>query len=55
MENIMMEIMYDVPSRDDVEKVVITKETVKNNVPPTVILQKPDSKNKKKVKEETAS
>ncbi|MDW7672267.1 MAG: ATP-dependent protease ATP-binding subunit ClpX [Bacillota bacterium] len=55
MENIMMEIMYDVPSRDDVEKVVITKETVKNNVPPTVILQKADSKNKKKVKEETAS
>jgi ATP-dependent Clp protease ATP-binding subunit ClpX len=55
MENIMMEIMYDVPSRDDVEKVVITKETVKNNVPPTVILQKPDGKSKKKVKEETAS
>lgn len=55
MENIMMEIMYEVPSRDDVDKVVITKETVKNNVPPTVILQKADTKSKKKVKEETAS
>ena len=55
MENIMMEIMYEIPSRDDVEKVVITKETVKNNVPPTIILQKPDNKGKKKVKEETAS
>ena len=56
MENIMMDIMYEIPSRDDVEKVVITRETVKNSVPPTVILQKPDSKAKKKaVKEETAS
>ncbi|MEN1760021.1 MULTISPECIES: ATP-dependent Clp protease ATP-binding subunit ClpX [Anoxynatronum] len=55
MENIMMDIMYEIPSRDDVEKVMITKETVKNNVPPTIILQKPDSKPKKKIKEETAS
>lgn len=55
MENIMMDIMYEIPSRDDVEKVMITKETVKNNVPPTIILQKPESKPKKKIKEETAS
>jgi len=57
MENLMMDIMYDIPSRDDVEKVLITKETVKNQVPPTIIYQKSEgqAKKKDKDKEETAS
>ncbi|RQD69582.1 MAG: ATP-dependent Clp protease ATP-binding subunit ClpX [Tindallia sp. MSAO_Bac2] len=59
METMMMDIMYDIPSREDVEKVVITKETILNNIQPTVIYRKSDTKKKKKEdkdnKEETAS
>jgi hypothetical protein len=29
--------MYDIPSRDDVAKVVVTKETVQDNVLPTIV------------------
>ena len=28
VENIMMECMYEVPSRDDIKKVIVTKEAV---------------------------
>ncbi len=56
METMMMDIMYDIPSREDVEKVVITKETILNNIQPTVIYRQSDTKKKKKEnKEETAS
>ncbi|MFG6116435.1 ATP-dependent protease ATP-binding subunit ClpX [Halobacillus sp. MO56] len=30
IENIMLDVMYDLPSRDDIEKCIITKETVVN-------------------------
>ena len=32
--------MYDIPSRDDVAKVVVTKETVLDNVLPTIVPRK---------------
>lgn len=51
MENIMMDIMYDIPSREDVEKCIITRETVLGESMPTLILggtgrkkQNPDTK-----------
>ncbi len=37
MEDIMLDVMYDIPSRDDVEKCIITKETVINNEQPKLI------------------
>ncbi len=37
LEGIMTDIMYEIPSRDDVTKCVITKDTVENNVPPKII------------------
>ena len=55
LENIMMDIMYDVPSREDIEKVVITKDTVENGVQPTIILKKASSKRKKATKDEEES
>ncbi|QUH24728.1 ATP-dependent Clp protease ATP-binding subunit ClpX [Serpentinicella alkaliphila] len=55
LENIMMDIMYDVPSREDIEKVVITKDTVENGVQPTIILKKASSKRKKTTKDEEES
>lgn len=38
LESIMLNVMYDIPSRDDVEKCIITKETVINNSDPILIL-----------------
>ncbi|HPR23738.1 MAG TPA: ATP-dependent Clp protease ATP-binding subunit ClpX [Bacillota bacterium] len=38
MENIMTEIMYEIPSRKDVEKCIITKATVDGETRPTLVL-----------------
>ncbi|MHA7132651.1 ATP-dependent Clp protease ATP-binding subunit ClpX [Oerskovia turbata] len=37
MEEVLQEAMFDVPSRDDVERVVITREAVLDNVNPTLV------------------
>ena len=39
IEGIMLELMFDLPSRDDVQKCIITKETVVDNKPPKLILK----------------
>ncbi|MEZ4357293.1 MAG: ATP-dependent Clp protease ATP-binding subunit ClpX [Eubacteriales bacterium] len=55
LEGIMLDIMFDVPSRDDVKKCVITKDTVINKSMPVLILgdKQPkklsDTKGKKEV------
>ncbi|NLX64980.1 MAG: ATP-dependent Clp protease ATP-binding subunit ClpX [Clostridiaceae bacterium] len=38
MEDIMLDVMYEIPSTDNVEKCVITKETVLNNQRPNLVL-----------------
>jgi len=57
LESIMLDIMFDVPSRGDVKKCIITKDTIKNSSTPILILS--DSSNKKlaapKQKKESAS
>ncbi len=42
MEEVLLPVMYDIPSRDDVEKVVVTAETVNDNVLPTIVPRKPE-------------
>jgi ATP-dependent Clp protease ATP-binding subunit ClpX len=37
LEEVLLTVMYDVPSRDDVERVVITAEVVDKNVYPTLV------------------
>ncbi|MDO8144496.1 MULTISPECIES: ATP-dependent Clp protease ATP-binding subunit ClpX [Isoptericola] len=37
MEEVLQQVMFDVPSRDDVEGVVITREVVEENVNPTIV------------------
>jgi ATP-dependent Clp protease ATP-binding subunit ClpX len=37
IEGIMLEVMFDLPSRDDVSKCIITKETIANKVLPQLI------------------
>jgi ATP-dependent Clp protease ATP-binding subunit ClpX len=37
MEEVLLNVMYEVPSRDDVAKVVVTGEVVLDNVNPTLV------------------
>ncbi|MDY2987851.1 MAG: ATP-dependent Clp protease ATP-binding subunit ClpX [Peptoniphilus sp.] len=39
IENTIMDIMYEIPSRDDVEKVIITKDSVSGDKSPELILK----------------
>lgn len=57
IEETMLDIMYDIPSREDIEKCIITKETVENKVEPTLVLSdmKKQSRSKKAANNETAS
>ncbi len=38
LESIMMDIMYEIPSRDDIKKCIVTKETIRNHQLPTLVL-----------------
>ena len=57
IEETMLDIMYDIPSREDIEKCIITRETVENKVEPTLVLSdmKKQSRSKKAANNETAS
>jgi ATP-dependent Clp protease ATP-binding subunit ClpX len=39
MESIMLELMYDIPSRDDVEEVVVSEEVVEQGADPLLVLK----------------
>lgn len=39
LEDIMMDIMYDIPSRDDVARCIVHKQTVVEHKPPEIILK----------------
>ena len=45
IEEIMLDIMYEVPSRDDIAKVIITLETVKDKAAPTYVLRENEAEN----------
>lgn len=42
IEEVMLDLMYDIPSRDDVEKCIITKEMIENKQPPVMVCSEPD-------------
>jgi ATP-dependent Clp protease ATP-binding subunit ClpX len=46
LEETMMDVMYDIPSKVDVEKCIVTKDSVENNTTPTLII----NENKKPLK-----
>lgn len=47
IEEVLLNVMYDVPSREDVAKVVVTGEVVSDNVNPTLVPREPEAKKKK--------
>ena len=50
IEEIMRDIMYEIPSNPKIEKCIITKETIKNNEPPKIVIN-----NNKEVPKKVAS
>jgi len=40
-----MDIMFDIPSREDVKKCIITKETIENQQEPVLVLDEDKRKN----------
>jgi ATP-dependent Clp protease ATP-binding subunit ClpX len=47
IESIMLDVMFDVPSRSDINHCLITREVVQNKIAPTLTSVKLDKKNKK--------
>ena len=54
MEKIMNTIMYELPSRDDVSKCIITSETVEAEKDPELVLAEPKRAKANKATAETA-
>ncbi|HYO33378.1 MAG TPA: ATP-dependent Clp protease ATP-binding subunit ClpX [Nocardioidaceae bacterium] len=48
LEEVLLNVMYDVPSREDIARVVITGEVVSDNVNPTLVPREVPAKAKKK-------
>ena len=51
IEDIMMEVMFEIPSREDISKVIVTRDVVLNKEEPLIVTG--DNKKKKK-KDESA-
>ena len=47
MEEVLLPVMYDIPGRDDVARVVVTGETVRENVLPTIVPRSEDEREEK--------
>ncbi|MGO4256696.1 ATP-dependent Clp protease ATP-binding subunit ClpX [Marmoricola sp. RAF53] len=47
IEEVLLNVMYEVPSREDIAKVVVTGEVVADNVNPTLVVREPEAKKKK--------
>jgi ATP-dependent Clp protease ATP-binding subunit ClpX len=39
LEEILLEVQFELPSRRDVKKCVVTRETVENGLPPTLVTE----------------
>ncbi|NLX62898.1 MAG: ATP-dependent Clp protease ATP-binding subunit ClpX, partial [Tissierellia bacterium] len=50
LEEVLLDIMYEIPSREDIKKCLITKETIESNGEPTLVLS--DRKSKKRASKE---
>src|SRR3982750_192333 len=47
IEEVLLQVMYDVPSRGDVAKVIVTREVVMDDVAPTLVPRESEAKKKK--------
>ncbi len=54
LEEVLQQVMFDVPSRDDVARVVITREAVLENVNPTLVPREAPATSKRTPREKSA-
>src|SRR5215470_4001701 len=54
MEEVLLPVMFDVPSRDDVARVVVTREVVLNNVNPTLVPREAPARKPRERREKSA-
>ncbi len=55
MEETLMAVMFDVPGRDDVERVVVTKECVLDGIDATLVLRSKQEKSQRATREKTSA
>jgi ATP-dependent Clp protease ATP-binding subunit ClpX len=48
MEEVLLPVMFDVPSDDEITKVVVTDEVVRKNVLPTIVRREAGPKRRKR-------
>jgi ATP-dependent Clp protease ATP-binding subunit ClpX len=44
VEGALMDVMFEMPSRDDVDKCVVTRDTIEKGLPPTLVTSAPDKR-----------
>jgi ATP-dependent Clp protease ATP-binding subunit ClpX len=44
VEDVLLELQFELPSRRDVSRCVVTKETIENGVPPSLVTARPDER-----------
>lgn len=54
LEEVLLNVMYDVPSREDVARVVVTGETVRDNVLPTLVPREVETPKRTRARKESA-
>ena len=54
LEEVLLNVMYDVPSREDVARVVVTGETVRDNVLPTLVPREVEAPKRARARKESA-
>ena len=55
MEHVLLGVMYDIPGRTDVEKVVVTADCINNDAQPKILLRGADSSKRTKRSEEKSA
>jgi ATP-dependent Clp protease ATP-binding subunit ClpX len=54
VEEALLEVMYDIPERTDVKKVVITAETIEHGQPPMLVTETEEAEPRRRAKERQA-
>ena len=54
MEHVLLGVMYDIPGRDDVEKVVVTSDCINADAAPKLVMRSEGSKRSKRSEEKSA-
>jgi ATP-dependent Clp protease ATP-binding subunit ClpX len=55
IENALLNVMFELPGREDVTKCVVTRETIERGVPPTLVTEAGASRESEDVEDDAAS